>query len=439
MAEERKGTQRLTRLLVLALICLGAAGCGTDDGSEGAGLRTPTGLEKCTVKLDGYHYIGYALKGTSEKAGLVKKAVLLALTEINEAGGINGRPIGLVECDTQGDETAAQDAIAELGGVVPMSGIVGTGASGTMVAAFDEAVAAKKVLISPAATSPQITDLDDDGYACRTAVSDSFQGNILARIAIREGFKRIFIINLDNAWGNGLRDVFTTEFNRLWEEDGADGVEVSGESYVDAATFDADALVTAGMDYAPDAVLLITFADTGAAVVKTATNEGWAPAWLLTDGVKSPNLLEKVGGPEALEGALGTAPAPPIGPLYEAFDAAFQDAWAEAPFTFAATGYDATYLLAIAMAFADDPDSGEQVRDNLVKTSGGSAEILPGGWSDFLEALDAGTAVDYRGASGEVDLDANGDVTGNIEEWAVREGEFVTEGCWTPEGTACPE
>jgi branched-chain amino acid transport system substrate-binding protein len=433
---------RLDRFLITAALGLALAlpACQDDGNGEGeSGARPVTGLETCTRRLPGYHYIGYALKGASDNAELVRKAVILALTEINTAGGIRGRHVGLVECDTEAEPVIAADVIAELGGAAPLSGVVGTGTSGTMIAAMAAAVSGEIPLISPAATSPEITALLDEGYLFRTAVSDDFQGNILAHIARREGFDAVTIISVENSWGDCLRDVFVARFPEVREAAGNGAGEVQLLSF-DASALDAAALVTAAQDWGPDAVLLIATADDGAAVIKTAANAGWYPRWLLTDGIKGPNLVQQVGAPDALEGALGTAPAAPVGPQYETFAAAFEAAWDEAPFTFSATGYDATYLLVAAMALAPDPDDGALVRDALAATSGGDARFGPGQWATAIAAMDAGaTTLDYQGASGDVDLDENGDVQGNIEEWAIRDGVFVTEGCWTPAGAPCPE
>jgi len=307
-----------------------------------------------------------------------------------------------------------------------------------MVAVVETAVAGGNPLVSPAATSPELTNLVDAGYLFRTAVSDDFQGNILAHIARREGFDAVTVISVENSWGDGLRDVFAARFPEVREAAGNGAGTLQLLSF-DDANLDAEDLVAAARDWDPDAVLLIASSDAGAAIIKTAANVGWLPRWLLTDGIKSPNLVEQVGAAGALEGALGTAPAAPVGPLYEDFEAAFVAAWDEEPFTFSATGYDATYLLVTAMALAADPDDGAQVRDALAGTTGGEVHFGPGEWATAVAAIDAGaTALDYDGASGDVDFDENGDVQGNIEEWAIRDGEFVTEGCWTPAGAPCP-
>ena len=424
-------------LTILGALVMTLPACDNGNGNGEDGTRSVTGLAACTLRLPGYHFIGYALKGTSEKAELVRKAVILALTEINEAGGIAGHPVGLVECDTEGNPAVAVEVIIELGTAAPLSGIGGSGASSTMVAVLEAAIAGARPLLSPAATSPEITGLQDDGYLFRTAVSDDFQGNILARIAIREGIERVTIIFVKNSWGEGLREVFDARFGEVWETVGGGTAETQHLGYT-TETLDAEGLVGQARAWAPDAVLLIAQEDEGAALVKAAANAGWQPRWLLTDGVKSPNLVEKVGAPDALEGALGTAPAAPLGAEYETFEAAFQTAWGEAPFTFSATGYDAAYLLVTAMALAADPDDGSLVRDALAVTSGGDTTFGPGEWATAAAAIAAGaTALDYRGASGDVDFDGNGDVQGNIEEWAIRDGGFVTEGCWTPAGDPC--
>jgi branched-chain amino acid transport system substrate-binding protein len=419
-----------TNALLTLILLLSPLACGDGDDAGSGDSREISGLDRCTVQTAGYHYIGYAMPSKSVKAGSVKLAVMQALGEINEAGGVGGRPIGLVVCDTLGEEVVAAEAVAELGAASPLSGVIGTGGSGTMIAAAPEAIAAKKVLISPSATSPAISVLEDDGYINRTAVSDAYQGVVLALIARREQMDEVFVVHLEGPWGEGLRDEFVAAFE-------AEGGTWEALAF-DSASLDAEAVATAARDSGADAILLASFSEEGAAIVKAVHDIGWSPRWLLTDGLKDTEMISASGVPAQLEGAIGTSPAVPEGEDYDRFHDAFVTRWGEEPLTFSAAGYDGTMLIAISMALAADPDSGAAVGAQLANTSAGDP-VRPGEWSRVLELLAAGaTSVDYVGASGPVDLDASGDVLGKIEEWRITDGAFESAvGCWTPAGEAC--
>ena len=171
-------------VVVLVAVAAGA-GCESDAAGPSAG-RPVTGLVRCSVRLPGHLYIGLALPFTGSLAAKARSrefAVMQALTEINAGGGIRGDSLGLVSCDTRKEPATAAEVVDELAGASPLTGIVGPATSSCTIGAAQRARAGGIVMISPSATSPAITTLDDDGYVFRTAMSDDVQGLILARIA----------------------------------------------------------------------------------------------------------------------------------------------------------------------------------------------------------------------------------------------------------------
>jgi branched-chain amino acid transport system substrate-binding protein len=441
-----EGQMKRFAICMLSVLCIAAVGCSDDNGNDvgndggpeptecdATAVRQVTGLSICAVKQEGHYYVTtlFPLTGSLGSFGATfEQAVFLALTEINDAGGIDGKCLGMLVCDTATDPTTAGEAMAEIGAASPVGAVIGPAASGSALVAYVEAAAAGKVMITPSGTSPVLTDLDDDGYLFRTAVSDAFQGKIASEIAQREGFDKVFVINRDDAYGNGLRGVFIAEFT-------ASGGQADYVTYDEAAAGFERTVIDAAVAYAPDAVFLVSFVDDGAAILQTASIDGWTdPKWILPDGPKDAETILKVGSDAFLEGVLGTSPAAPTGADFNAFASAFEAAWGEPPTVFNANSYDAMYLVAIAMALSADPDVGSQIRDSLADTQAGTM-IHPGEWDKVLENLAAGE-MDYAGASGPLDFDANGDVLSNIEEWTITGGQIVTVGCWTPEGNACP-
>ena len=87
----------------------------------------------------------------------------------------------------------------------------------------------------------------------------------------------------------------------------------------------------------------------------------------------------------------------------------------------------AIFGLAIEAAGSDDPVA---IRDAMRAVAGppgvevgpGEAEI-----ARALELLRDGQEINYQGASGPVDLDENGDVSGAMEIWRIAGGQIVTE------------
>src|SRR3546814_8107559 len=77
----------------------------------------------------------------------------------------------------------------------------------------------KVVLISPSSTSPTFTKLAKEGktggYWFRTTPSDALQGVAMAKVALDSGFKKVAVLYLNNAYGQGLSSQFANAFTKL--------------------------------------------------------------------------------------------------------------------------------------------------------------------------------------------------------------------------------
>ena len=113
------------------------------------------------------------------------------------------------------------------------------------------------------------------------------------------------------------------------------------------------------------------------------------------------------------------------------FSEIYTAAYGEAPpLPYIDTGYDAmaTIGLAIAKTIIDGQDvTAENVRTNLREVSNAPGEIVgPGDFQRAIELLQAGTAINYTGAAGEVDYDELGDVATPMEVWQYVAGNIET-------------
>jgi branched-chain amino acid transport system substrate-binding protein len=429
---------RMTLVMVL-LGLFGAIGCsddsdnGPDNGCDDC--RQVTGLIKGTVIQQGYYYVAELLPFNGDLSNYgppCDDGVQLAVSEINAAGGIKGKRLGIIRLDSETDPPIAQARMQEIAALSPVSGVIGAMASSCTIEAGKVAASAKIPVISPASTSPAIADLDDQGYVYRTCASDKYQGVVAAAAAEREGLTNVHVIHREDAYGNGLSEAF----------DGAFTGTATATSYDTSALEYWKAAVTPALEANPDAIFLIAFGDDGEKIINYANQTASTPLrWMMPDSLRSEDFTAKfqpTSGDNDLTGTLGTMPATPSGAEYAAFTAAYEAFHEEAPKGFAAFAYDATYLLAMAMELADDPDDGEQVKAKLAegRTQSGSA-FGPGEWGTFLQASSAGSA-DYQGAVGTVDFDDKGDVVSDFEEWTIKkDGSFETTRCWTQAGSLC--
>lgn len=239
----------------------------------------PVGVERAG---DGVLKIGSLLPETGSLAFLGAPefaGVEYAIAEINEAGGVLGAPVEYSQGDS-GDtstDTATVTSTRLIGEGV--DAIVGPASSGVALTVIDQITAAGVTMFSPANTSPALSTYDDKGLYFRNAPADGLQGAIVANLVIEDGASSAYILNLDDAYGNGIAEVVADVLE-------SSGVSVLGVKAYDptAASFDAEVDEVVAAD--PDAVVLISF-DEGSRILRSAVEKGIGPTakfWYGTDG-----------------------------------------------------------------------------------------------------------------------------------------------------------
>ncbi|GAA3449392.1 ABC transporter substrate-binding protein [Dactylosporangium matsuzakiense] len=129
----------------------------------------------------------------------------LAIKEINEAGGVLGQPVQVVEGDDGTNPEVAKATAAQF--IAQGVGvIIGAGASGVSAAVIPQVVQAGRVMISPSATSDSLTKVDDKGLFFRTSPPDNLQAKAVADIIMRDGHTKVAIIARDDSYGSGLAE-----------------------------------------------------------------------------------------------------------------------------------------------------------------------------------------------------------------------------------------
>jgi ABC-type branched-subunit amino acid transport system substrate-binding protein len=398
--------------VAVAGLVLGLAACGGDD-DDGDGGPGETQLDLT---------IGDSLPLSGDLADFGppgEKAADIAVDQINEAiseAGVD-HTVEIVHEDNETNPQAAVQAARKLVESDGASCIAGAWASADSIPTFESVSSREGVLqISPASTSDEITGLDDpDGLMNRTSPPDSFQGPTLADYMEQElGGAEGVTVNVgarNDAYGTGLADTF----GAAWEEKGGTiGEEVIYDP--EQPSYDSEAgQITSGN---PDAIVIVDFPETynkmGPALVRTGDFD--ASITFMTDGLASSELPASA-GPEATEGARGTAPG---APEEDEASVAFNDLYEQSDprdidrMTFDAQNFDAVilcYLAAVAAGSSDGTDMAAEVRE--ISGPPGDKytwEQLP----DAIEALQNGDDIDYVGAAGELDMDEAGDSTAGV-------------------------
>ena len=301
---------------------------------------------------------------TGKEAGFGQtshQGVVLALEEINAAGGVLGRPLELVYEDNQTKPGESATAVKKLISRDKVVALIGEVSSGRSLEAAPIAQANHIPMVAPAATNPTVTQTGN--YIFRVCFIDSFQGMIIAKFA-KEDLKvrKVAILSsVSNAYSKGLARYFKEPFV-------ASGGEVVTEKNFSEGDKDFRAQLTAVKAAGVDAVFVPGYYTESALIVRQARDLGLTMPFFGGDGWEDEQLL-KIGG-EALNGCFYTThfSAENTDPVVAAFTAKYKARWKnEAPGAFSALGYDAVYVLADAIKRAGSTD-GARLRDALAAT-----------------------------------------------------------------------
>ena len=398
--------------IMLALMSLSAGvlltSCQGGDSAGGSGLKLGT-LAPITGDLSS---IGQNFPVAAQ----------LAVDTINECGGVNEAEVSLITEDSQTDPSAGSSAMTKLAEVDRVAGVVGAFASSVSGAAVDVAVRNKVMLVSPGSTSPVFTERaqngEFNGFWARTAPPDTYQSQALAALAQKQGFKKVSTVAINNDYGVGFEKKFIEAFKKT-------GGEIVGKPVrhdPKAATLDSEAKAAFGKK--PDAVAAVLYAETGSVLLKSAFEQGLSDdvTVLLTDGVYSPDFVRQVGktadGKSIIAGALGTVPGAD-GQALEDFTALWKEKTGKEKTPYVPHNWDATILMMLA-AEASDANTGEGIKSKILDVANAPGTEV----SDACKAMELlrnGEEINFQGASGNVDIDENGDVVGSYDVWQVEE------------------
>ncbi|WP_436902378.1 substrate-binding domain-containing protein [Halovenus halobia] len=312
--------------------------------------------------------------------------------------------------DTQFEDTAT-DANTGVSGAQTLNDsgypcFVGALASNvSLQVAQDVAIPEEMPMISPASTAPGYSELEAD-YTFRTAVPDSFQGEVLAQIAAeRLDGNSVAVLAQDDSYGQGLAGAFVESFRNDAGGSAAEPVIFTqGESSYTTQ-------LESALESDPDVLLIVAFPEDGVRIFSDFYSEFDSDSVdvLVADGLQASNLPSDVGFD--MTDVTGTAPIG-SGPGVETFQELYQDTYDNDPSDdpFVRQSYDAAATLVLAAAAADDATDGVAVRDQIRNvTEEPGTEVTIDNIVEGAEMASDGDDVQYRGVSGEITYDENGD------------------------------
>lgn len=343
----------------------------------------------------------------------------LAFKEASESGSLlGGETITVVKADSTCVDAAAASSAAE--GVVSqgVAAIMGADCSGvTGAIASNVAVPNGVVMISPSATSPGLTTLDDKGLFFRTAPSDARGGQILADITKDRKVKSVAITYTNNDYGKGLAEVYEAAVK-------AHGINVTTVSAHEDGKADYTSEVATLAAAGGDAVAVIGYLDQGGkGIIKASLDSGAFDKFILSDGMIGQSLVDTFG--KDLSKSFGSMPGSTGkggGVFAEVAKAAGIDS--SGPYT--GESYDAAALIVLAMQAGGSADRASIAKNIMDIANGSGTKIYPGELKKGLDLLAQGKKIDYEGATGVSFTDV-GESVGSFLEQEVKGGKFKTK------------
>jgi len=152
------------------------------------------------------------LSGSGAKYGAFE-AGMMAVDEINANGGINGKKIELIVEDGKCDSKEAITAINKLINIDGVKFVLGGHCTAESMAIAPIAEKNKVLMLAAITSTPLFTNVSE--YAFRTSSVSTVQSELMAKVAINKGFKKLAIIYTQTSYAEPIAQKMKDEFTSL--------------------------------------------------------------------------------------------------------------------------------------------------------------------------------------------------------------------------------
>ncbi|WP_424964747.1 ABC transporter substrate-binding protein [Dinoroseobacter sp. S375] len=386
-----------------------------------ASLGGAAAAQSCTTK------IGAVLPTSVDWGKPIAATAQFAVDQVNEAGGVNGCQIEMVLRDSQVDPKVGVDAakaLVDLDGIDVLLGAVSSGVSMPILTSVT--VPSGVMQMSCCSSSTVFTGLAEEGKTeglwFRTFATSGVQAAMGAKVAADQGYKSVAVLYKNDDWGQDIGKLVAEDLAAL-------GIEVTGSVALNDGQPSYRAEVTEALRGKPEAIYLALYPKEGIAAVREWISLGGTQNMIVANSLKSEEFVENV-GLQFLGNTLGTDTASPRAASADAFVASYTEKFGSAPTgPGLANSYDAAMIALLAMQAAGEGASGAEIAAQIGRVTNpeGTPITADGaGFTAAVEVLAGGGDVFYQGATGNVQFDANGDVSAPAVIWSFSE-EGITE------------
>ncbi len=381
-------------------------------------LAAPAWAQDCTTR------IGAVLPTSVDWGRPIAATAQFAVEQVNAAGGAAGCQIEMILRDTQVDPKVGVDAakaLVDLEGVDVLLGAVSSGVSMPILTSVT--VPSGVMQMSCCSSSTVFSRLAEDGKTnglwFRTFATTAVQSAVGAKVAADQGYGSVAILYKNDDWGQDIAQLIAADFAAV-------GVDVTASVAITDAQPSYRAEVTQALATRPEALYLALYPVEGIATVREWLSLGGTRNLIVANSLKSDEFRDNV-GLQYLGNAIGTDTASPRAESADAFRVAYGERFGSEPNgPGLANSYDAAMIALLAMEAAGPGAAGVDIAAAVPRVTDPDGTPITADTAGFDAAktiLADGGTVFYQGATGNVQFDANGDVSAPAVIWR-----FVADG-----------
>ena len=332
--------------------------------------------------------------------------ILMAVEEINQAGGVNGKKVRVITYDNKGDNRETGNAVTRLVTKDGVHAVIGEVASSRSLVGAPVCQENGVPMVSPSSTNAAVTQVGDMIF--RVCFIDSFQGHVCAKFAKEnlKAAKAALLFDQTQAYAVGLQEDFAKSFIKQ-------GGEIVTKQSYQGGDQDYSAQLTAIRASQPDVIFIPGYYTDVGNIAIQARKLGITAPLLGGDGWDSAKLGE-IGG-DAINGSFYSnhySPEDP-NPRVQDFIKKYKEKHKGVPDGLAALGYDAARIVCQAIGRANSV-KGADIAAELAKTK------------------------DFDGVTGKITIDADRNAVKPAVMLEMKGGEPKYVTTIAPEGSGEP-
>jgi branched-chain amino acid transport system substrate-binding protein len=319
---------------------------------------------------------------------------------VNAAGGVLGRQIRLYQENSETNPETAVRAADKLISVNKVSAIIGTFSSSVTLGIMPKCQSANIIQMCTS-SSADIPIADEKGLVFNFQPLSPIWGRAIADLVLSRGLENYALMALNNDFTRSMMDGFI-------ERVGTEAL-VQDPFYYNAGQSSYRSEVTQLIEKSPEAVFIPSYVTDFTAVYKELYRQGYEGAVITISLSTGDQFKSTVGA--AADGVIHGFPVPALSsPAYKEYlaEAGLEDT-GSVQHPFGTAGRDQMSVLLLAMEKAGTTDSAA-VAQAIWDVTTGEGKKTVYNVADGLAAIRAGEEINYSGASGSIEFDAEGGV-----------------------------